>query len=87
MRIFLRIMTASFFAGFAIAFFAADETQPPIDVERGGQLMRKFQAGETLTSEEQAYLDRVHAEIRKRTAGFRHVFDRVIVFFSSSCGR
>lgn len=37
------------------AAWAADE--PPIDVARGKQLMRKFQAGETLTPEEQAYLE------------------------------
>ena len=40
-----------------VATQAADE--PPIDVARGKQLMRKFQAGETLTPEEQAYLDRL----------------------------
>jgi len=45
--------------------------EPPIDVEHGKQLMRKFQAGETLTPEEQAYLDRVRQEIRKRAAGKR----------------
>lgn len=48
---------------------ASDE--PPIDVQRGKQLMRKFQAGETLTPEEQAYLERVKREIRKRAAGKR----------------
>ncbi len=42
---------------------------PPIDVQRGKALMRKSQAGETLTPEEQAYLDRVKQEIRKRAAG------------------
>ena len=45
---------------------AAD--QPPIDVARGKELMRKFRAGETLTPEEQAYFDRVRQEIRKRAA-------------------
>jgi hypothetical protein len=49
------------------AAFAGDE--PPIDVARGKQLMRRFQAGETLTPEEQAYLDRVKQEIRKRAGG------------------
>ena len=48
---------------------AADE--PSIDVARGKQLMRKFQAGETLTPEDQAYLDRVRQEIRKRAAAQR----------------
>ena len=33
--------------------------------------MRKFQAGETLTPEEQAYLERVNQESRKRAAGKR----------------
>ncbi len=49
------------------AAFASEE--PPIDVARGKQLMRRFQAGETLTPEEQAYLDRVKQEIRKRAGG------------------
>ncbi len=48
---------------------ASDE--PPIDVARGKQLMRKFQAGAKLTREEQAYLERVKQEIRKRAAGKR----------------
>ena len=43
----------------------------PIDVNLGKQLMRKFQAGETLTPEDQAYLERVKQEIRKRAAGRR----------------
>ncbi len=62
------IIPLSLIAGFTAAW-AADE--PPIDVERGKQLMRRFQAGETLTPEEQAYLDRVRQEIRKRAAGKR----------------
>ena len=45
--------------------------EPPIDVVRGRQLMQKFKNGETLTAEEQAYLDRVKQEIRKRAAGKR----------------
>ena len=48
---------------------AADES--PIDVARGKQLMRKFQAGETLAPDERAYLDRVRLEIRKRAAAQR----------------
>lgn len=41
---------------------------PPIDVQRGKELMRKSQAGETLTPEEQAYLERVKQEMKKRLA-------------------
>ena len=48
------------------ALFAADEAS--IDPVRGRALMQKFQRGETLTPEESAYLDRVRAEIRRRTA-------------------
>jgi hypothetical protein len=44
----------------------ADE--PPIDVTRGRALMEKFKAGETLTPEEQAYLERVKKAIRERAA-------------------
>ncbi len=53
------------------AFVLALQTrgqEPPIDPVRGKQLMEKSTRGETLTAEEQAYLDRVKAEIRKRTA-------------------
>ncbi len=39
---------------------------PPIDPIRGRELMQRFSRGETLTSEEQAYLNRVREEIRKR---------------------
>lgn len=38
----------------------------PINVERAKQLMRRFSSGEKLTPEEEAYLDRVRQEIRKR---------------------
>src|ERR1039458_7544966 len=48
------------------ALFAADDA--PIDPVRGRALMQKYQSGETLTPEESAYLDRVRAEIRRRTA-------------------
>ena len=48
------------------ALFAADDA--PIDPVRGRALMQKYQRGETLTPEESAYLDRVRAEIRRRTA-------------------
>jgi ribosome assembly protein YihI (activator of Der GTPase) len=46
---------------------ATDTAQQPIDVQRGKQLMQKFSAGEKLTAEEQAYLERVRQEIRKRS--------------------
>ena len=41
----------------------------PIDSVRGRELMQKSQLGETLTTEEQAYLDRVKQVIRERNAG------------------
>ena len=47
------------------------ESEPPIDPVRGRQLMQKSSRGETLTPEEQAYLERVKQEIRKRAAGKR----------------
>lgn len=70
MKTFMHIVAVCFLAGFAVALVAADEP-PPIDVARGRQLMQKFRAGETLTPEEQAYLDRVREEIRKRAGGNR----------------
>ena len=51
-------------AWFATLHAADDQS---IDVQRGKELMRKFQAGETLTPDEQAYLDRVREAIRKRS--------------------
>lgn len=44
---------------------AADETA--IDVARGRRLMERFKAGETLSAEDQAYLERVRQAIRART--------------------
>ena len=44
---------------------AADE--PAIDVARGRQLMERFKAGETLSAEDHAYLERVRQAIRART--------------------
>jgi hypothetical protein len=46
----------------------AAENEAPIDPVRGHQLMEKASHGETLTTDEQAYLDRVKAEIRRRAA-------------------
>jgi len=46
----------------------AAESEAPIDPIRGRQLMEKASRGEALTPEEQAYLDRVKAEIRRRAA-------------------
>ena len=70
MKTFRHILAVCVLASFAVALHAADEP-PPIDVARGKQLMQKFKAGETLTPEEQAYLDRVREEIRKRAGGNR----------------
>ncbi len=47
----------------------AAEAEPPIDPVRGRQLMQKANSGETLTPEDQAYLDRVKKAIRERAAG------------------
>ena len=47
----------------------AADGQPPIDPQRGRQLMEKSGRGETLTPEEQSYLDRVKQAIRERNAG------------------
>src|SRR4051794_40830657 len=54
---------------FAIActlmnFLAADDA--PIDVARGKQLMARFQSGQNLSTEDQAYLERVKQEVRRR---------------------
>ncbi len=54
---------------FAIAVetaVAQTEKQPPIDPVRGRQLMQKSSSGETLTAEEQDYLERVKQAIRDR---------------------
>ena len=69
MRAFSILLVPLLLVAILAAARAADE--PPIDVARGKQLMRKFQAGETLTPDEQAYLDRVKQEIRKRAAAQR----------------
>jgi hypothetical protein len=53
----------------AAAPAAAGGDNQPIDVERGKRLMQRFSAGEKLSPEDQAYLDRVRAEVRKRTEG------------------
>lgn len=46
--------------------FAQTNTQALIDPARGRQLMQKSSSGETLTTEEQAYLERVKQTIRDR---------------------
>ena len=43
--------------------------EPPIDPQRGRQLMEKSNSGAPLTAEEQAYLERVKQAIRERGAG------------------
>ena len=55
----------------AIAFSAmatSVHAQAPIDPVRGRQLMERSSRGETLTAEEQAYLDRVKQAIKMRAA-------------------
>ena len=55
----------------AIAFSAMATSvyaQAPIDPVRGRQLMERSSRGETLTAEEQAYLDRVKQAIKMRAA-------------------
>ena len=47
------------------------DDEPPIDPVRGRELMQKASRGETLTAEEQAYLERVKQAIRQRAAGKR----------------
>ena len=61
-------MTAASLLTLAGTLHAAD-AEPPIDVQRGRQLMEKSTRGETLTPEEQAYLERVRKTIRERAAG------------------
>ena len=46
----------------------AAEPMQNLDPARARQLMRRFQNGETLSPEDQAYLDRVRQEIRRRAA-------------------
>src|SRR5260221_5030646 len=43
--------------------------EPPIDVPRAKELMQKSQRGETLSPEDQKYLDHVKQVIRERNAG------------------
>ncbi len=50
---------------------AQTEELPPIDPVRGRQLMQKSVRGEALSTEEQAYLERVKKAIRERAAGKR----------------
>ena len=47
------------------ALSAADE--PTIDAARGRQLMERFKAGEPLSADDQAYLERVKQAIRERS--------------------
>ena len=48
---------------------AAGADEPPIDPQRGRQLMEKSSSGASLTAEEQAYLERVKQAIRERNVG------------------
>ena len=71
MKLRASIFTLTVAAGLlaAVANLTAAETEPPIDVQRGKALMEKSSRGESLTAEEQAYLDRVKKAIRERSAG------------------
>lgn len=55
--------------GLLVSFAFGQTAEPPIDPARGRQLMEKSTRGETLTADEQAYLDRVKQAIRERNAG------------------
>lgn len=56
------------FSAAALVAVAQSEEQSPIDPARGRQLMQKAASGETLTAEEQAYLERVKQAIRERAS-------------------
>jgi hypothetical protein len=58
------LIVALLFLALPATLLAADGQS--IDVERAKQVMRKFQAGQPLTPEEQAYLERVREELRRR---------------------
>jgi hypothetical protein len=45
--------------------------EPPIDVQRGRQLMERSKAGENLNAEDAAYLERVRQAIRARAGGIK----------------
>jgi len=66
-------MKFSKFAAVCVCIFVLSPTMPaadePIDPVRGRALMEKSKRGETLTTEEQVYLDRVKQTIRERAAG------------------
>ena len=62
----LPLLLAVFLIAVPVSAALAADDEPPIDPVRGRMLMQKASRGETLTPEEQAYLDRVKAEIRRR---------------------
>jgi hypothetical protein len=62
-------MAAFTFLSLATPSARAADTEPPIDPVRGRALVQKASRGEALTTEEQAYLDRVKQAIRERAAG------------------
>jgi endo-1,4-beta-xylanase len=67
-RVLPRRTLASVVAGLCTAFvlsFQASGQESP-KVERAKQVMRKAQAGEALTPDEQTFLDRVRADIKRR---------------------
>lgn len=67
MKTFVAAALAAFVLSCGGALRAGGE--PPIDPARGRQLMEKSSRGETLTPEEQAYLERVKQTIRERATG------------------
>ena len=63
------LIAAIAFSAMATSVYAQDrQVQAPIDPVRGRQLMERSSRGETLTAEDQAYLDRVKQAIKMRAA-------------------
>jgi hypothetical protein len=60
------VLVALIGAGLLPVFAQSRGPEPPIDPVRGRQLMEKATRGETLTAEEQAYLERVRQALRQR---------------------
>ena len=63
---FLPILLLSLFALSALSVLCTHAADEPFDVEKAKAVMSKFKAGETLTPDEQAYLQRVREELQKR---------------------
>src|SRR4051812_20024824 len=69
MHLHLSRILSTLLLAFGLAVCTAAE--PPIDPIRGRALMEKSKRGETLSVEDQAYLERVKAAIRERTTNAR----------------